>query len=1024
MCTSLLLFKKLACPASESVADCNMGLMFNHRLFVVDLQSGVQFLVDSGSDVSILPKKFKASRVASDYSLTAANGTSIQTFGTRLMTVDFGFKRKMDFIFIVANVPKAILGADFLKHFGLIVDIRNRKLLDSASFYAKGGVMQTSVIGVKTISSNVKYEDLLKEFSEITKIKINPYPVKHDTVHHIETFGPPVFCRARRLNPAQLKIAKDEFSYMLKHGICRPSKSPWASPLHMVPKGNSDWRPTGDYRALNARTKPDKYPLPNLYDFTQNLAGKKIFSKIDLVRAFNQIPVHEKDIEKTAVITPFGLFEFVFLPYGLCNAPQTFQRFINSVLFGLDFLFCYLDDILIASSNEAEHLQHLRLVFQRLSEHGITINVSKSVFGVSEISFLGHLVNAAGCKPLPEKVQAILDYPPPKTIKELRRFIGCLNFYRRFVPRAAEIYAPLNDLLRGAKKADAPIDWSEQLLEAFQKCKDSLVNITQLSHPEPDAELVLFTDASDLAVAGALHKRTSTGYLPLSFFSKKFNNAQKKYSAYDRELLAIYLSIIHFQYLLEGRQFCVITDHRPLTFAFSRGFEKCSPRRLRHLEYISQFTTDIRHIPGAQNLVADALSRVEEIVFPNTVNYSELADHQSTDEDLKKFLNNPDQTNLVLKLIDFPNFNVKLYCDISQPVVRLFVPLLSRRRIFDLVHGLAHPGARSTVKQVCSRYVWPSVRKDVTAWCRACLPCQRAKVHRHTVSPLGQIPTPNARFQHIHLDLVGPLPVHNSYRYCLTITDRFTRWIEAIPLVDIKADTVSSAFLLNWVARFGAPARVSCDQGKQLESATFKKLLDCLGCEKQRTTAYNPKSNGFVERCHRTLKAALMCNPSKPWTDTLPLVLLGLRTALHQDWKHASAELVFGQTLRLPGEFFTPVEPDPSQPDLIMRLRSAFQEVRPVQASRHGRRVTYVPKALSDCTHVFLRVDLVRKSLQPPYDGPYLVLSRKPKIFLLQMSNEKKWVSIDRLKPAFMPVDCPDMVPYKTRFGRTVRFRT
>ena len=314
---------------------------------------------------------------------------------------------------------------------------------------------------------------------------------------------------------------------MLEHGICRPSKSPCASPLHMVTQNNSDWRPAVDYRSLNCITRPDKYPLPNLQDFTQNLAGNRIFSKIDLVRACNQIPVFEPDIEKTAVITPFGLFEFVYIPYCLCNNPQTFQRFIHEVLFGLDFCFAYLDDVLLASKSEDDYLQHLKTIFERLSKFGPTIIVTKCVFGKPDVSFLGHLVDAFGCKPLPDKVDVIVNYPKPRTVKDLQRFFGCENFYRRFIPHAADLHAPLNDLLRGRKKNDnSVINWTPNLDECFQKCKQATVNVTQLAHPEPDCKLALFTDARDFAVAGALHKVTSEGYVPLSFFSKKLNNAQ------------------------------------------------------------------------------------------------------------------------------------------------------------------------------------------------------------------------------------------------------------------------------------------------------------------------------------------------------------------------------------------------------------------------------------------------------------------------------------------------------------------
>jgi len=581
-------------------------------IFLQDSKTEQRFLVDTGAAVSVFPHK--SSAVSSGPPLCGADGKPIASWGSVTRSLCFGLQTFLC-TFILAAVSKPILGIDFLARHRLLVDPFARQVLDASTLRplgpASAAAPRRSRLAAALCHVAPAVRSLLSSFPSIVGNGSGTPRPKHGVRHFIETSGRPVFAKARRLDPEKHRIAEKEFRSLEAAGIVRRSNSPWASPLHMVPKPDGSWRPCGDYRRLNLATTHDKYPLPSILDLSAKLHGCKFFSCIDLIKGYHQVPMASADISKTAIITPFGLFEYLFMPFGLTNAAQTFQRLMDRLFSHLPFVFTYLDDHLIASSSLEEHLAHLAQFFQILQDNGLTINPNKCTFAVSSLKFLGHMVSEDGLVPLPRHVEAIQVFPPPTSVKQLQQFLGLINFYRRFLPSIARTLKPLTDLLRGNPKG---LDWPPPAAAAFVAAKAALVAAVPLSHPAPGSKLSLAVDASDTHVGGVLQQLEGRSWRPLAFFSQKLSPTQVKYSTFDRELQGAFLAIRHFRFLLEGRRFQLVTDHKPLVAAMTRVTPPWSARQQRQMAYIAEFTSDFRHTPGAANVVADALSRPPAVV--------------------------------------------------------------------------------------------------------------------------------------------------------------------------------------------------------------------------------------------------------------------------------------------------------------------------------------------------------------------------------------------------------------------------
>ena len=1113
-------------------------------LYVHDKNNKIDWLVDSGALYSIVPPTLaQRAKGPQENSLQAANGTKIACFGTVEKSLTFGSKT-YSFEFVVADVKNHILGADFLAENYLAPNHRDGSLLDISSFNTIPAVVAqgkppTHMTFVNEVSD--PFYKLLDQYPDVLTPSFTLKEVKHGIRHRIPTEGFPVQFRARRLNPEKLAVAKEELGKLEKLGICHRGKSEWASPLMVTTKPDGGWRVCGDYRRLNSMTPDDRYPVRTLQDFTAELAGKKVFSKIDLLKGYHQIPVAEEDVCKTAVITPFGLFIFPRTPFGLKNAGQDFQRLMDQVFGDVPHTFVYIDDILVASETEEEHLSDLKVVLDLLRENGLVTNRKKCVLGKSSLEFLGYLVDSNGISPLPERVETIRQFAKPTTVKELQRFLGMVNYYRRFIPRAAHHLHHLFDALKGKPK---DLIWDEGCDVSFEATKEALAQATLLHHPRSGAHLALTTDASQFAVGGVLEQWNNNGWEPLAFYSSKLNDSQQAWPPYDRELLGAFKSVRHFRSMLEGRPFTLFTDHLSLVPSVAKKTDPQTSRQAYQLSAVAEYTTDFRYIQGKANVVADSLSRppgIENSPSTNHVTSQDsnqdsyhssapressasatartessaaaagikapddnqaaatttplASDFSSTEaedtqappqpsppssssstssasttsmsssstsseystssssssssstqerpvkaeaqEDLRCLINavsemsisledmakdqalDPDfrrisadaRTGLQLKSVDLGTR--KLIVDVSNGPARPFVPFAWRKKVFDLMHGLGHPGIERTRQTVSEKFVWPSLRQDVSKWARECLHCQRAKILRHTTPPIGEFQVPERRFEHLNLDLVTMTP-SNGFKYLLTIVDRFSRWPVAIPIKDMTTETILDAFAYGWVAQFGVPSSITTDRGAQFLSTAWSQLMQTWGIKSNTTTAYHPEANGLVERLHRRLKEALLaCSHDHPeeWFWKLPSVLLSIRTTLKPDLGTTPAELLYGEPLSVPGSLLSNAPSSEEhllqqQRQTLANLRLEVARLQPTPTSAHRRQNVRLPEELQTCSHVFIRKGGVQPCLSAPYTGPYRVLSRQPHHFRVSIPGRgAESVALARLKPAVVASD-------------------
>uniref|UniRef100_A0A158P4K2 RNA-directed DNA polymerase n=1 Tax=Tetranychus urticae TaxID=32264 RepID=A0A158P4K2_TETUR len=767
----------------------------------------------------------------------------------------------------------------------------------------------------------IKIKNMLKKF--LPTLAFNKDNLGHCTLfyHSIDTEGH----AAIRSHPyprseIERKEINKQIEEMMKIGVIRPSASPWASPIVLVNKPDGSKRLCVDLRKVNAITKKDVYPLPNIDIILSSLRGCSYFTAIDLNSGYWQISVNPDDCKKTAFVTQDGLYEFVRMPFGLTNAPATFQRTMDVVLAGLKYNQClvYLDDVVIFAQSFDELLTRTENVLQALQNAGLTIKVSKCHWAVREMLFLGHVVNAQGIRTDPRKIEDVKNFPAPKDITGIRSFMGMAGYYRKFIPKFSEIAEPLTRLTRKI----VSFNWTDEQDRAFNKIKELLLQDPVLVHFNPSDPIEVHCDASGIGVGAVLMHRIEKEEKPVWYLSRLLHHAELRYSTTEKECLAIVFALEKLRPFISGLHFTVYTDHRALCWLKTKA--KLPDRLLKWAIQLEQYSFDIVYRTGKSNVVADYLSRnpvrpMGQFMEPlDKYSINLLTIDQSI---ARKQRSDPTFNKIICALEspeDFPNIectqfvlkDMILYKLIEReigPALALCVPKKLIEEIIASCHDdpiAGHLGFYKTINKIKSRYWWPDLQIDVKTYVETCRDCQGKKAETKAAAGLLCPITIGGPFEMIGMDLLGPFPLsEKGNKNIIVATDYLTRWAECKALPNGSTQEVAKFFAESIVCRYGAPKKVLTDRGKCFDSQFMETVYKLFASKHTRTTAYHPATNGLTERFNKTLATMLSMyvnSSHSDWDNCLPYVCFAYNTSLQSSTRFSPFFLLHGYEATLP----------------------------------------------------------------------------------------------------------------------------
>ena len=754
---------------------------------------------------------------------------------------------------------------------------------------------------------------------------------------HIEVEGPPCKGKLRPLSPNLKLVVEEHLTSQLNAGVIEPSRSPWASPIHIVKKANGEWRIVIDYRDVNKRIKSNRYPLPLIGDIIREAAGYKYYITLDMNWGFWNLPLTTASREITAFITHRGLYQFLVLPFGMCNSPAEFQYMSDSIYGHLysTGVRVYIDDIVIFSNELDEVIDLLEQVLSATSKGGVYLKLSKCSFLPDTAKVLGHLLSCEGIQIDPTRIQGLRAAGPPSNRKTLRSFLGTCNYLSSFIPDYSEITYPLRKL---GKKATIWV-WGDEQQSAYETLLQFICDAVTLSPPIGSGPFLIFSDASSHAVGGCLLQQQDHGVVPISFFSKSLNDTEQRWDTREREAYAIKYALERNRDIIRGHRIYVLTDHSSLQWAKDAPQSKVQ----RWMWYIQQFDVHIVFISGKVNHLGDWMSRS---IALDSADADDIIDQVAvplmTLVAGKERLELPSITQLKSAIATVPADD-RVLCFIGaedgllyhQRSNKLYIPLQYRDDFIFWIHvssvGL-HRGINSTVRQLTKYVWWPKIHSSVRTFVEACLVCRRNRQPmRSTSSKVLQRPTAN---ELISIDYVGPRLWQGSQWYYVVVIDHCTRFVMT-DVTDIQSSDHSVAILRDrWIPVFSAPNVVLADNGATFTSEVFRNFItQDLKSHLVYTSPYYPQGNAINESCHKSIDHGLKCREQSGdaslFRDAVREVTLAYNAAYQSVIRDSPYGTMFGKPPILPGfQSLSSVVPEENR-STELRLRNTIRNLRP-----------------------------------------------------------------------------------------------